>query len=311
MANRTLILFASAWLLCAGCGPHQEPGPAILARVGTQTVSIEDFTAAWNRRVGLEDTPANRAAVLQVVITRKAMVEAALRAGFDRDPEVRHQYEASLIGHLREAELEPKLRSATVEPVELEQYYHNHSSSHTQHGSLHLAALVLEADPKPTERRAACRQALQTAREKALALPQTEPGFGPLAIQNSQHSASRFAGGDLGWLVPGGKYDDFRRTVVEVGQKLVGKGAVSEVVEDERGVYLVKLIDRRDESATDFALVKDSLSRKLLREKRQALEEAFAEAACQRVGVAVEMARLNALELPAAKSREQPPFAEP
>ena len=148
MANRTLILFASAWLLCAGCGPHQEPGPAILARVGTQTVSIEDFTAAWNRRVGLEDTPANRAAVLQVVITRKAMVEAALRAGFDRDPEVRHQYEASLIGHLREAELEPKLRSATVEPVELEQYYHNHSSSHTQHGSLHLAALVLEADPQ-------------------------------------------------------------------------------------------------------------------------------------------------------------------
>ncbi len=305
-AGGWLALILLSWLAGPGCGPRQHTvAENLLALVGDQRVTTEDFQYAWSRRTGRQDTPANRAAVLDEVVARKALAVEARRRAVDQTPEFRREYDALLIAHLRAAELEPRLRSAAVEPEEVQKHYRENAAAYSRTGAIHVAALFCEAGAQEASRRSAGRKSLEAAREKALALPPGTPGFGALAIEHTHHQPSRYAGGDLGWLSLDGSYSDFRATVMKIARELKEDGALSQVAEDERGWYLVKLIERREPATEEFGKVKDTIGRKLLREKRQKLEEDFTRAARERSPVQVWKARLETLTLPAAQASSQ------
>ena len=121
------------------------------------------------------------------------------------------------------------------------------------------------------------RPRLERARAAVLSDPQRYPvqaGFGPLAIQNSEHQASRYQGGDLGWLEPSDT-PGLRSTVEKVGRQLKEPGDLSPVTERGDGLFVVRLIERKPAHIRKLAAVYEDIHRKLLREKQQQVEQRY------------------------------------
>jgi parvulin-like peptidyl-prolyl isomerase len=145
--------------------------------------------------------------------------------------------------------------------------------------------------------------------EEALQKPIGNDGFGQLAINYSDDQASRYRGGDLGWIDEGSIPSRLPKIVAQTGFELP-QGKVSDVIETEKGFYLVMKTDSRGQTTTPLTKVKSSLRQTLLGRKRRAFEETFRHEIARTVGVQVNHAMLATVELPkdgTPKREVQPP----
>jgi hypothetical protein len=274
-------------LLLAGCGrqPASTSAPvkevAVLATVGGQTVTEADFRRAWQQQLPAADTPEARQQVLDALITRAAQVDAARRAGVERNPEIRDEIERLLIAGLRQTQLQPHLDSTRVGEEELQAYFEQHrQTSFTQPGQDRVAVLWFDTRGQgPLAAR--FRPRLNAARAQVLADPSAFPvaqGFGALAVTNSEHRVSRYRGGDVGWLTAsaaGTTASGWNPAVQGIARTLRVPGDLSEVVESPEGLFLVRLIARRPGGVADYASVRERIAQDLHRERRQRLEADF------------------------------------
>jgi peptidyl-prolyl cis-trans isomerase C len=265
------------------CKPRQPsaavPAPEVLATVAGRNLTAADFRYWWETRHPGADTPALRTEVLERMIERTALAEAARQAGLDRDPAIASQIDALLIARLQETRLQARLDALTVSDEDLQTRYEAaKQSAFTQPESTRVAVLWFNTRGQlPLEAR--YRPRLEQARTQVLqnaAVYPVDAGFGPLAIGNTEHRASRLTGGDLGWLDAGPSSDPFRTTVMEVAAALKQPGEVSAVVTAPSGLFLIRLLERRDPTVKPLSTVGPELRQKLLEERRQALRDEFA-----------------------------------
>jgi parvulin-like peptidyl-prolyl isomerase len=234
------------------------------------------------------------------------------------DPQVQREIELLLIGKLRDRELAPKLESVQVTTEEAKAEYQQNLSKYTTPAKVRLAMLYLPSGKKASEtKRAELRQRLEEGRRKILENPSSlarisgVPGFGPLALEYSDDHASRHRGGDIGWLDAGNFEYRWPRAVLEAAYRL-DKGAISEVIEAEDGLYLAMKTDARELSVTPFAQVESTIRHSLLLKKRHEIEETFRQQAVQLAGVEIDEKALAAVEVsPAAAVVAQRSDARP
>ncbi|MEY4384986.1 MAG: hypothetical protein RLY20_269 [Verrucomicrobiota bacterium] len=275
-------------LLPAGCSrqPAAASAPAeesvVLATVGGQTVTEADFRRAWQRQSPAADTPEARQQVLDALIARAAQVDAARRAGLDRDPELRDEIDRLLIGGLRQKQLLPQLEAVRAGEEDLKAYYEQHQQTrYLLPAQVHVAVLWFETrGQSPLAER--YRPRLEAARAQVLADPVAFPvakGFGVLAVTNSEHRVSRYHGGDAGWLTADAAAGEgagvWNSAVQLIARNLQTPGDLSEVVEVPEGLFLVRLIERRLGGAPDYASVRGRVESDLLREQRKKIEADF------------------------------------
>ncbi len=294
---RGAVLLSLLACLLAGCGREAGPsaeveeGSVVLAIVGGQTVTESEFRRAWQARPQMADTPAGRQRVLDGLIERAALVDAARRAGLERDPEIAVEMERLLIAGLRQKQLQPQLESLWVSEEELQAYYEQHRQERfTQDARVQVAVLWFDTHGQ-APMTARFRPRLEAVREQVLANPElfpVEKGFGSVAIANSEHRASRYRGGDLGWLTVGTggtASGGWNAVVQEIARRLETPGELSGVVDSPEGLFLVRLMARRPGGVADFSSVRDRIESELLRERRQALEADFRSGIMARVVV--------------------------
>jgi len=95
-----------------------------------------------------------------------------------------------------------------------------------------------------------------------------EKGFSILGVDYSEHHASRFKNGVVGWLELAGGMDAWRQAVAEIAFSLDGGvGEVSPVITRPEGVFLVRVMDRKAQIQRSF----DSVAAQLEREERDRL----------------------------------------
>ena len=264
------------------CKPRQPsaaaPAPEVLATVAGRNLTAADFRYWWENRHPGADTAAMRTEVLDRMIERTALAEAARQAGLDREPAIASQIDALLIARLQETRLQAQLDSLTVSDEDLQTRYEaTKQSAFTQPESTRVAVLWFNTRsqaPLEARYRPRLEQARAQVAQDAAAYP-VDAGFGPLAIGNTEHRASRLNGGDLGWLDAGPSADPFRTTVMEVAASLKQAGEVSEVVTAPSGLFLVRLLDRRAAAAKPLAAVSAELRQTLVAERRQVLRDEF------------------------------------
>jgi len=216
------------------------------------------------------------------MVTRAAHVQSARREGRDKDPEIAAQIKRMMIARLRETKLQPQMQSLSVSDEELKAYYDAHRETKFT-GTERVRVAVLWFDTQGQEPLVErFRPRLQAVREQVVADAAAFPvagGFGELAIANSEHRASRYKGGDLGWLSEGDASfagaDGWGGAVRESAKSLSAPGDVSELVERPEGLFLVRLIERRPAEVTDFANVKEQIEKELLADRRKELEARF------------------------------------
>lgn len=313
------MLTAIALLSCdmAGPGSGLEPSESarILARVGDRTISEPQFVAELERRSGRlnpSDAPnAVRDRVLSDLIDREAQLSRAKKIGLYEDVDVQRDFEQLLLQRLSVAEVEPQLAKLEVSAGEVEVYFAAHEDEFATRERVRVAIVELERSPLASaERKADQRHEAAGLLEKAQALPAGFYGFGPIALGHSSHRASRYKGGDVGWLVRGEFRHGFDRELLEAAYALDEPGEFGPVVESENALYLVRLLEVEPRSILPLERVENAIRQRLLQQKRAETSKNWVAELREAAGVVKYDERVAAVPLPEASavaaSREAP-----
>jgi peptidylprolyl isomerase len=268
-----------------------------LAQVGEASVTVAEFEREWTRVARSAATAApvdeQRRKLLDEMIGFRLRVAAARAAGLDRDPELVASFEKALVRRLDENWIEEHHAELAVTDEEVAAAYAGRQESF-RIPARSRAALIWIAAAKGSDRNAARRRA-EKALEEARRLPLAPPNFGALAVTYSEERASRYQGGDIGWLATG-EATRWPPEVVNAIFALESPGALAPLVETAAGFYLVRLTAREESRLRSLANVRDALRSDLLREKHQTLRAAQSAALAARFPVAVDETLFEKLE---------------
>lgn len=273
----TPLLFLLLVPLVASCSRQAGPEPEseVVARIGSREIRVAEFREAMARR-SVGDDPAAKEALVGELIEFGALVEKARELGFDQDPGLRRAWENLLVARLRERQFEPLLSNAVPTAAQVQARYETNQPAYTEPAQRRGAILFFETPPRASEeQQSRLRQRLDEARAKALNLATNEPaarGFGALAVEYSEDQATRYRGGDIGWVQAGRGDARFDAAVVETLFQLPAPGSLSEPVVTPRGCYLVKLLEVRPQRVKPLAEVRPAIEHTLLLENRRRLE---------------------------------------
>lgn len=293
-----------------------SPPSEILARVGGETITVDDFRREMERRGGRLPgqfaTLEQRRALLTEMIDDKAVLGSARAEGLDRDPEIQATLERLIVGAYLRRELEPALAGVKVAEDEVAAYYAAHRDEYQMPERRRVAWLFLAVSPKAdaaqTEK---VRQRAEAARAEAARLPATTSNLGEVAKKYSEDGATRYTGGELGWLVAE-QAERYRwgTEVVAAAFALAAPGDLSPVLRHEKGFYFLKLVAREEAAPTPLEKLEAGIRARLLKERRQAARDAFFAALVEKLPVTVDEARLAGLtppSPPAAPEASAPP----
>jgi len=285
-----------------------------LARVGERYITPAEFTAEMERRGGRRPGQYHeleqRQRLLDDMIFRAAMVEAARADGLHRDPEVRRSMEAILINKYTQTKLEPMRDAIEISPDEVRGYYEAHGDDYIVPARKRLAMIHLEVNPNaPESRWEETRARAEQLLEQARALDIDVPHFGDLARRHSDHRGSRYRGGIIGWLSAEGRRPRFNAVVTEAAAELDQPGQLSPVLRGEDGYYLVRLVQSEPRRERSLEQLTAGIRQRILREKLQQVERDFQAAQMNRVDKQINQAALAAVAplSPPVGGRREPP----
>lgn len=315
-ASTIALSFAAVWLL-AQCKktPSQSSDHTTLAVVAGQTLTAEDLVkeAEW-RRAGNQPVPAPEI-LLEEMVNRLALVERARKSGIGSDPETKRRIESLLIAGLREKELDSELAKVVVTDKELAAAYEARREEFSRKALDRFAILFQSAHSKMSDdRRAESRARLESAISMAKANPATggrgpaASGFGSVAADYSDDQASRYRGGDIGW-VEAGAVTRLPAAVIDAGRALK-KNTHSDIIDTEDGFYVIMKTDERPGGARPLEEISERLRKSLLDEKQLAIEKRFIAEALKLAKVEMNIDAARKVGLPAG-SRPKNPSDEP
>ncbi len=286
------------FLALAGCTRQSPPANVadVLATVGPRTIRRADFEAEVARRAALGQPIPSKEALMEEMVARESFLARALELGLADQPEVRRRYENILLAELKERELNPRLAEAKISPETLRAA--DSGDLRPSPAQVRLAALRISVNARTSpEKRVRFAERLSEARQKALQLPAGELGFGPLAVDYSDDQSTRYRGGDLGWFDLGRTNYSLPPELLAAGQNLVRPGSISEVFPTEHGLFLVRLMERREGGQRSAAGSDPYLHQKLLARERKQIEANFAAEARAHARVQINSQALASLQL--------------
>ena len=102
-----------------------------------------------------------------------------------------------------------------------------------------------------------------------------EQGFSTLGVDHSEHQASRYQNGVVGWLESAGGMDAWTRAVAKIVFSLAQTGEVSAVITRPEGVFLVRCMALKPAVLRPFEAVASELSQMEQQRIRKAAESDF------------------------------------
>ncbi len=263
----------------AGDGQQGIPSDAVLLKIGSLEVREADLLKHLDEaHAGRRDEEVRKVALAELG-KRGQLVAMAFSSGLADDPDVRAEISRVLSNRVKELQLVPTLKKIEVSAERLREIYEENLDQFQANEKRQVAVLWLDPGKDP-QRLAMYQEKLKTARpwvlEQSGLAKSPERGFAELAIDYSEHQASRFVGGIVGWMEKAGGMDGWSKAVAEILFKLTEIGEVSEVVTRPEGVFLVRYLAQTPAVTRSFEAVKSDLERReLQRLKKQAETEFF------------------------------------
>src|SRR6056297_2619953 len=288
-----------------------------VARIGDRYISAEEFGEEMRLRGGNRPgqffSSEQRQALLDQLLYQSALVERARQAGIDEKPEVRRSRDQILINQILQAELRPRQAEADIAPEEIRAFYEANAEEYAIPARRRVAMIFFALGPDAGEQaREDTRARAESVREQALALADDIPDFGMLARENSDHQASRYRGGVIGWIGEGNpsRYS-YPEVVVETANVTTEQGFVSPVLEGEDGLYLVRLVDYQPRAARSLEELQDGIRQRLLRDRFNAVEQAFRGETLDAADIEVRPGSLDQFQPEGAPPEQQRPEQPP
>lgn len=282
---RTTVFGLVLWMT-VGCQEGERPREStagvegqVLFRVGSMAVYESDLDHCITQDHAGRQDEATRQRALDSLAQRARLAQAALDAGLGETPEVRAQIASVLASSYRErtlfAQLERRLKA--IDDKRLREVYASAGDRFISEEKRRLAVLWLNPGKDPG-RVEAYQEKLGSAREWLLGEGQTvkpADGFSVLSVDHSEHAATRFKGGVLGWFEREQSANDWERVVIEQAFRLEVVGEVSPVVTSPEGIFLVRLMELIPAQQRPFESVRAQLEQEERRRVRDEMESAF------------------------------------
>jgi hypothetical protein len=311
-----IVAVAAGALLCA-CSSQDAQSPRIVAQVGDQIITVEDFEHEMALRApmrpGYYESAGARRELLDHLIDRQVQLNAAIRAGIPEEPAFRDLVERMMIQRLREVELESALASGSVDDDEIEAYYQAHIDQFSR-PERRQVALIRKSRPArhDDDVLAGLHQQMVEARHAALGIANEVAHFGAVAVNHSDDRGSRYQGGVIGWLVDGSQASyRLPAEVIDQAFALPEVGAISPVVETDEALWLVRLVALERPRRQPLAQVREGIRHRLTRARAEGLEARLIEQLRERETISVDEAALAAVPLPPVLPAEREPEPEP
>ncbi len=301
----TLLLVAS---LSSGCGKKEKAGPeaapAPLASVNGVAITPDDVAFEIQRRRETGRPIGDAREVLDFLIERQVMLQAARSSGLLEEPAIKRTLENRELGQWLDRSLQIERDAVRVSDEELAVFYEANPNLHTRPAMSRLAVLQRTVGrSENAEIQASIRDELSAARDAFLAditgatRDGQLAGFGVIAASSSEDTVTRYRGGDLGWMPD---QDLVHRIPAAVAERAasMGTGDVSEVIETENGMYVVLVIDRQPAARTPLTEVAPGLRRKLIREKQRNVERSFKSNLLAAASIIVDEQQAAAITIP-------------
>jgi parvulin-like peptidyl-prolyl isomerase len=294
--------FVAVLVLACGFAPGYaesaelpRDGDEIVARVGQLQITAVELEEELARRSGGKPgafaQPAERRSVLDEMVERLVLVTAADQAGYAEDPGVRRAFEDLMVQRYRQDHLDQALAEIEISEKEVEAFYQENLELYRLPARRRTALLKLPAGNEEAGKAAA------ETHERALELGDEVTDFGALAAEVSHDRATRYRGGDMGYLSPEVSYR-WPKEVVAAAFALEKVGQVTEPIEAGGFFWLVRLVE--DEKVVHRSLpeVAATIRHELNRQKRRELRDAMLTDLQSTVDVAISEEALAAIEAP-------------
>ena len=262
-----------------------------MARVGDTVITKEFFVSELERRAAnghAVATAAGREAVLQDMIRLESLFAKARAVGVDRDAEMVQQFKRMVSSKYEEIEWKKRPALPKPEAGELDLYYRSHQDQFTSPEKVHVAILFLRV-PLKAGPEGAQKIQQQAADLRRLAVEQSEaqPDFGLLAQENSDDQATRYRGGDCGWIMRQTPKYRWDTNVIEALFALPKPGEITPVVRAADGFYIGKLIEKKAALTSPLSAVRDRIEQTLMAANQKQAREMFEKE--QRSGLKIEI----------------------
>jgi len=304
--------------LCCSCSRQADLNPKtgkevrgdIVAAVGEEQISAAEFQSAWNRRLrgapGLQANPEQRERLLEELIRAKAALVKARAAGMDRDPETTALVDRLIVARYTEAEFARRFaEDPSVDEKEIASFYEASPIRFRVPAAVRAGFIWLTISQKAdTEQRTAMRARAEQVHAEAIKADAAT--FKTLVQQHSEDQATRYTGGDTGWLREG-ELASCDPAVAAAAFKLQNPGEIAPLLATSNGFYIVRLLERQSPGVRPLAEVLEAIRYQLLQQKRQQREHDFFEEMKRGLAIVVNHDLLNSIQAPAAVSNSAPP----
>jgi peptidyl-prolyl cis-trans isomerase C len=242
---------------------------ALVARVGKVELREEDVQSAIARDPGGSPArfaiPAARSELVDGLVRFELLAQAAERAGLTRDPDALHALRQIAVTKLVNQTLGAVASPQAITQVDIEREYQARQASEFTLPEAVQVRHIRLSDAKLAERIAGQARALSPADDR---------GFAALASSVSEDTATRQAGGDLGFIdkssrVPG--------PLLEAALRLKTPGEVAGPFQVDGGYEVLRLVSLRAAAVSPLSSVQEPIRQRLYRERRaKALDDFIA-----------------------------------
>ncbi|MBM4122581.1 MAG: hypothetical protein FJ249_08315 [Nitrospira sp.] len=243
----------------AGCSPVSDESP-VLVIVNGRPLTQSEFDFRWSELSAAAQaryrTEGGKRKFLDDLITRELLLQEARKLGLDQSPGIRERLER----YKEQLALDELMQATVRTPVDIskeeqESYFTAHSAKLLSAEQVHAAQILV-----PT---------LAQAKDLKRQLDEGAD-FAKLAQRFSIDQATRQRGGDLGPYRRGAAGPE-----VEAALLTLKPGMVSEPIETQAGVHLVKLISRDPGNVSNPYAARERLRQELHAEKQRKRFEEF------------------------------------
>ena len=272
-----------------------------IATVNGQGIERDWFIAQMKLRGGLKpgqfQSIEQKRALLDFLINEEIIYQQALEQGVGDDPAVSRIYKKTVIDKFISDNLEQKLIEVKVRNSEVESHFNNNQAIFNKPARRRGAMIVAEISDQDDENSLAeKRSRIDKAKQAVNDLPEDTMHFGELAKIYSDDRASMYQGGVMGWLInhPGRKYK-WDQSLIDALFALEKPGDVSELIETDKGFYVVRLVAAENVKEKTFDQVKKGIKNQMIQDRRQQVKEDFMTALMAGAEVEVDQQKLASI----------------
>jgi parvulin-like peptidyl-prolyl isomerase len=282
--NRFFIVVALAFVSLAALA-QQQPAPAANDSQPKPVVIINGdvITDQWldslyshmsSQMRAQYDKNGGKKAFLDNYLSKRLIVQEAIKHGFDKRPDVQAEVEAAKEAALFQAYIRDEIALSVVTEAEMKKYYEENQANFATSDSVNVRHIIIMgngAGPHPKSQQDAATQIQRIAeelRESTSAI--TDPKMKSRALlsrfidaaKKYSEDGSAPTGGALGWVTRGALDPQFEEVAFSLQP-----GSVSPVVQTRFGYHLIFVEDKRPAGTQPYADVRNDI-REFLQSQR-------------------------------------------